>query len=175
MDRTRLQPRQVQLVQPLAHRAQVHVHRKAAPDLSLQVSQSPSHDVMALRSGALNDQCFQFRLLCIRQKGLAAGATARLQSICPAVVIAMHPIAQRLSVHPRLLRRLGSRVPIQHKGDRQQAPNLRSVATLARDRPQLPRRVIHLLNRQSLSHPMLPPANWRRRRSDQKFQNLGIP
>ena len=78
---------------------------KRRPISSLQVSQSPPHDVMALRSGALNDQCFQFRLLCIRQRGLAAGATARLQSIYPAVVITMHPIAQSFE-HERAKRRV---------------------------------------------------------------------
>jgi hypothetical protein len=53
----------------------------------------------------------------------------------------MHPIAQSLPVHPRLLRCLGSRIAIQHQRDRQQAPNLRPVTTLARDRLQLRRRV----------------------------------
>ena len=113
--------------------------RLAREQRQLQQPIAPTTSWRAER--ALNDQCVQLRLRCIRQRGLAAGATARLQSIYRRRYNDARNRADFVGASPSDPPREFAH-PHRNKGDRQQAPNLRLVATLARDRPQLPRRVI---------------------------------
>jgi hypothetical protein len=59
----RLQPRQPELVQPLADRALVHLDPEPAYDLGAQVNAAPSHDLVPLRIGPRHHQGLQLSFL----------------------------------------------------------------------------------------------------------------
>jgi hypothetical protein len=127
MERTRLDHRQAKLVQPLAHRALVHLHRKAPCDLALQVDAAPAHNLVPRRIRPRQHQGFQFRLLRVVQQGSLAGALARAQPLDPGRIVAMNPITEGLPIHAGLGRCPLPRLPLQHHGERQQTARLRHI------------------------------------------------
>src|ERR1700727_2075745 len=82
----------------------MHLHREAPLDDRLQIRTPPPHHPIVLWIGTRNDQRLQLRLLCVRQPWRTARAATRLQAVDPAVVVAMHPVPQGLSVHSGPLR-----------------------------------------------------------------------
>jgi len=142
MLRTRLQARQAQLVQPPADGVLVHLHLEPARHLGFQVHAAPAHHAMHLGVGALDHQLAQLGHLPRVQGRRPTGARAGLQALHPLGIVAMHPVAQGLPIHPVQHRRLGSRMPIENQRQGQQPANLRPVRAAAAQRAQLPARVV---------------------------------
>ena len=62
-----------------------------------------------------------------------------LQTVQAQRVIPVHPIAQRLPVHPRTARRLRPAPALQHQSQRQRAPSYRAAITPRRRLPEISR------------------------------------
>ena len=154
--RSRLQPRQTQLMQPAADRALMHRHRKPPHHLGLKIHAPPPHHLVDLRIGTRDHQRPQLRHLPLAQDRRPTRAQARLQTLHALGVVAMHPVAQRLTIHPVQRRRLRPRMTLKHQRQRQQPPNLRPIRTPAAQRPQLHARVVPPRNPQRRAHPISP-------------------
>jgi hypothetical protein len=101
--------RKVQADHQLAHRALVNLHAKAPGDLVAQIHQAPTYHPVLLQLGSLTDPLGDRRLL-LRIQFARRRASVRLvpQSFQPMLVETMHPVPQRLSVHPSGAPRLGA-------------------------------------------------------------------
>jgi peptidoglycan/LPS O-acetylase OafA/YrhL len=74
----------------------------------------------------------------------------------------MHPIAQRLAIHPGQLRRFSATPALQDQGDGQQAPNLSAIAALCCELAQCLGRMLRPCDRDCLAQLILLAANRRR-------------
>jgi Ketopantoate reductase PanE/ApbA C terminal len=106
----------------------VHLHREAVGDLVAQIDATPTHDTIArgIRTG--QHQSLQFGHLLARQHRRPPGSRRVGKARNPRSVIAMHPVTERLTIHPAGTRSIGPGETVQHMGDRQNA---------ARDTPVL--------------------------------------
>src|SRR5947209_5464472 len=77
-------------------------------DCLAKVKAKPPHHLVGNRIGPLQDQSFQLRHLLLIEGRCGAGAVPRLQAIHAGIIVAMHPITERLPIHSVLLRRLGA-------------------------------------------------------------------
>jgi hypothetical protein len=117
--RARLQTGQHKFAQPFADRAFAGVDREALYNLLAQIAIAPADDFVQLRVGTGDDQLTQLIHLRVGQFWLRPWCTARHQAISAGLVIAMHPVAQVLPVHPCLPGRLQTRGALKHPRDRQ--------------------------------------------------------
>jgi hypothetical protein len=128
---------EAELVQDLAHSALVVGDAEALGDEVLQVDSAPAHDPMHRPIRAGLDQTSQLRLLVRGQAGRVALRPGVLQPIRAVCVEAVNPVAQRLAIHPADPRRLRPAHPVQHRGQRQQAPALVGVLGRRGEPPKL--------------------------------------
>ena len=142
MHRSRLEPCQADLMQPLADRAFVDFDRKAALDHVQQVHTSPAYDFVGCRVRSLDHQVSQFGHLRFCQKWRAARTGAGFQPFDTRLVVAMNPIAQGLPIHAVGRCGFAARMTIQNHRQRQEPANLRPVAALAGKPPQPSTRMI---------------------------------
>src|SRR5229473_3607480 len=89
---------------------------------------------------------------------------ARWQALEPLRVIPVHPVAQRLAVHPGLIRRFGPGSAIKHQCEREKAPDLASITAFRCDSAKILRRVLSSGNGEWLAHSILFLAGERPRR-----------
>jgi hypothetical protein len=155
-----LQPGQIKLAQPFADGPIGHLDSETASDLLAQIDATPADNAMFLRIRPLQDRCLQFGHLSGRQQGGLAGTVARSQSRDPLCVVTMHPVAQRLTLHPGSFRSLGPGVPVQNERQGQKAADLRTVTAFRRKRAKIRRRVFGSCDRERLAHSiLLRPGN----------------
>jgi hypothetical protein len=150
-----LQPGQIKLAQPFADGPIGHLDSETASDLLAQIDATPADNAMFLRIRPLQDRCLQFGHLGGRQQGGLAGTVARSQSRDPLRVVTMHPVAQRLTLHPGSFRSLGPGVPVQNERQGQKAADLRTVTAFRRKRAKIRRRVFGSCDRERLAHSIL--------------------
>jgi hypothetical protein len=129
---TRLQAREAKLVQPFADRDLMHLHREPPCHHGLQVDAPPADHMVSRRIGSLDHQFAQLDLLLLCQSGRAVAIATGFQAVDTSGVVAMHPIAQGLSIHPVEGSRLATRMAIKNQCQRQKTADLRSIGTLAR-------------------------------------------
>ena len=152
----RLQPRQAELVQPLADRAPAHLDPEPACDLGARVDAAPPHHLVPLRVGPGHHQGPQLGLLLGRQQRRTAGAGARSQAGNTVLIVAVHPVPQGLPIHAALLGRLLPRHTLQDQRDRQQPPYLGRLLARTGGRAQLRRRELAPAHRHRRTHAALP-------------------
>src|ERR1019366_2885667 len=73
----------------------------------------------------------------------------------PFRVVAMHPVAQRLTVHPGLIRRLGPGVAVKNERQGEQTAYLRTVTAFGCARAKVVRGVFGSCNGERFAHWML--------------------
>ncbi len=174
MKRARLQSGKLQPAQPLADGSLVYRHGESLGHLVPKVEASPAHHLVGLGIGAFDHQCRQFIHLRLVESRPSARATARRQAGDPGGIVAMHPIAQRLAIHPGQLRRFSARPTLQDQGDGQQAPNLSAIAALCCELAQCLSRMLRPCDRKCLAHLILLAAN-RRWRIESQSAAIGNP
>ena len=148
MLRARRQPGETQPVQELADRALVQLDLEAIGDHGLQIDPSPAHHAPVLiRIRTILDEPLQFRHLFGRQARLPAPAWPGAQAGKSLGIVAVHPIPQGLPVHPAQPRRLGTRAPLQHQGERQHPTRRRTVPAARRLTAKILRAPLHTHDR----------------------------
>src|SRR3546814_20022096 len=75
----------------------MHLHRKPARDLGLQIHAAPAHHLVERRLGTPAHQLAQLGPLRLAQSRRPTRARARLQTRHALVVVAMPPVAQGLT------------------------------------------------------------------------------
>jgi hypothetical protein len=98
--------------------ALVHACEQAIHQTLSQVRQPPA-DQAVLRIGALADPLRQLFFLRCHQLGRPPAAMLIGQTVDTPLVIADHPVAQDLAIHPAGPRRVRPRPAVQHQRDRQ--------------------------------------------------------
>lgn len=119
--------REAELLQktPQAHFRQIDA--KTFSENALQIDAAPANHAIRLRVGTGFDQLLQGQLLRLRE---LRGTPRRFdidQPVRAALVEAMHPIPQRLAVHPADPCRRGAVHPVMHCCKRQQPTRLRRI------------------------------------------------
>ena len=169
---------EVQTSQQFAHRPLVHVHAECGRNLVTQVDQPPAHDLVAIGIRPLAHPLGHPLFLLGRQlPGRRARVGTVLQTGEAICIVAVHPIAQRLPVHPGAARRLGPALAFHHQSQRQCTPRLRAVTAARRRLAQVRRREIGPRNRNrhvqvSLPEQVLNRMSPRRSKS-QASQHVG--
>ena len=157
MGQTRLQPGQIQLAQPFPDGPLGHLDGETAGDLRVQINAAPADHAVFLRIGPLQNQSFQFGHLRARQRGWLARTMARSQARNPRRIVAVHPVTQRLTIHPGPGRRFTPGAALQNECQGKQAADLCAITAL---RCELAKRVCRVLsagNSERLAHAILPP------------------
>src|SRR3546814_15049802 len=90
-------------------------------------------------------------------------ARARLQTRHALVVVAMHPVAQGLTIHAAEPRRLGPRMAFENQRQSQQAADLSPVAASAAERTKLRARVLPSRDLPPRAHQSRPHSITRQR------------
>jgi hypothetical protein len=134
MARTHRDVREVQPRQQLAHRAFVQLHAELPSDLVAQVDAAPANDLV-LRCRPPAHPLRHRRLLLKRQLARRPAALGCIvQTRKPALIVAMHPIAQRLPIHACSACRFAPPVAFHHQGKREHPTRRRCVLTTPRRR-----------------------------------------
>ena len=142
MLRAHRQPDKAERLQLLADRALVHHHAEPRLDHTLQIDAAPAHDAVLLRVRALLDQFGKRRQIARAQPARRTRIVAVRQAQKPLGIVAMHPIAQRLPIHPAGLGRRLAINPLQDQRQRQHPARRTRVGRLPRRQTQFRRRQI---------------------------------
>lgn len=137
MARTRADVGEAELFQQCAHMALMIIDAEALLDDTLQVSAPPAHNAIGLKCRACLDKPFQFRLLLFGQARLPARCLVIQQPIRPHVIEPLHPVAQRLPIHPANPRSLLAVHPVPNRRQRQKSSGLIVVSGCLRKLPKL--------------------------------------
>ena len=97
---------------------------------------APTHHMIDRRVGPLDDEFIQFGHLRLGQDRRRGPGQAGFEAFDTLIVVAMHPIAQRLPVHPVGRSRDAAGMAVQHHRQREKAAHLCAVAALAGECPQ---------------------------------------
>jgi hypothetical protein len=137
MARAHRHAREIQPRHQLADRALVQLHAEPLRDLVAQVGQAPAHQ-LAFRWRSLPHPLCDVGFLLRRQLARRlAGVASILQSGQAALIVTMHPIAQRLPVHAGTPSRVASALTFQNKSNRKHASRRRDVLAPSRRAPKL--------------------------------------
>src|SRR5437660_1038959 len=117
----------------------MQIDTKASLDLVAQIDAPPANNLMKRGVRAGLDQRRQLRALPWAQLCPGTAAMPVAQPGQTFAVVAMHPVAQRLSVHPTTSRRAGPILPLKNKRESQNPTSRRSIF-LARRHPTKGRR-----------------------------------
>src|SRR3954453_2388027 len=102
MIRTRLQPGEAPLAQPLDHGAPGDRDIEAALDFGAQIDTAPADDLVDLDVWAVEHPLTHLAHLRLGQLARRAEGLARDQAIHAKLIVAVYPVAQRLAVHTGL-------------------------------------------------------------------------
>jgi hypothetical protein len=125
-----------------------HLDVEAVFDDRLEVDAAPAHDFVLVDVGAFGNQGIEFLKLRFAQLRWPSRPRLVAQAIEALRIIAMHPVAQGLTLHPAGARRLVPRSSVNHHRDRQQPARLPCVLASPRLPAQIRRRKLIPLNRQ---------------------------
>ena len=143
------------LGQMLANRAFMQIHAELRLDTGLQTAAAPTHDAVPGRVGAFLDPSHEPSLLLGRQAGSGPATSPVRKARDPLRVVAMHPVPERLPIHPAVLgRRLAGRV-FKHERNGEQPPHNPAVPGTTRLMTQLLCRQIASRDFHSPSHSCL--------------------
>jgi hypothetical protein len=106
------------LRQQLADGPFVHANAELAQDAIPQVHTPPAHHPVPLQVRAGLGPSDQLLFLRLRQRWVPARRMKIAEPVKSVVILAMHPVAQRLTVHTHRARRLFARGSVQHRRDR---------------------------------------------------------
>jgi hypothetical protein len=99
-------------------------------DALLEISAAPPHHAIFFSIGAVLDESSKFGFLSRSQPAGPARCFAVFKPRQTLYVIAMHPVAQRLTVHPAGFGRSLTVHAFNHQGDRQHPPCCLGIAGL---------------------------------------------
>ena len=99
MHRLRLQPGQGKLAKPLADCAFMHCDRPTTRGLGLQIHTPPAIHLMDRQVWPFDHKLTQLGFLRLIKAGRLARALAALEPFNPFRIVAMHPVAEGLSIH----------------------------------------------------------------------------
>ena len=124
----------------LADRTLVHHHAEPLLDPTLQIDPAPAHDAVLLRVWSLLDQFGKRRQIARAQPTRRTRIATVRQPEKPLGIVAVHPIAQRLAIHPAGLGRRLAISPLQDQSQRQHPARRTRIRRLPRCQTQLRRR-----------------------------------
>ena len=140
MTRPYRQTRQPKLPQDATDVALGDIHAKPCLDLRLKIDAAPTHHAMYLDIRAVFDQPRKLGQLyrvqprsTPRPRQVAKTGHARL-------IVADHPVPQRLAIHPTCPGRYPTGRSFQHESQRHQTTRLIAILRTSRRRPQVRRR-----------------------------------
>ena len=119
-----------------AHAPLCEVHAVSGFNHLRQIGPAPADDTMLGQVGTGADEARDLGLLLGRQARRRSRGLAVRQPGQAMIVVAMHPIAQGLTIHATDLRRLGARTALEHKGERKHAPGRVRILCPRRCLPQ---------------------------------------
>jgi len=172
MPRAHREPAVAELGQHLADRAFVQRNPEAPLQFVAQIHPPPTHHTVTNRIGAGLDQGLQRRGLFGRQFRLGTRRLEIVQTAEPFGVVAMHPVPQRLPIHPAGLGRRRAIRPVQHQRDRQHPTRRRTVLLPRRRRAKLQGRQISTPNPNRRTHRC---SSFSRNSIESDFYSLGNP
>jgi len=111
----------VVLIQQLADRPLVQRHVELTQDAIPQVDTPPTHHAVLRQIGTSLDPSDQLLLLCFPQRRVPPRSLPIAQPVNTAVVVAVHPVPQRLAVHTCCSCGFFTRGAVQHEGNRQRS------------------------------------------------------
>ena len=121
-------PHIAQGLELFADRAFVQLYAEHLFDAPLQIGAPPPHHAILFHIGAFLDESGEFGFLLCRQPGWPARRLAVFKPRQAFRVVAMHPVAQRLAVHPASFSRSLAVLALKYQGDRQHPPGRLCVA-----------------------------------------------
>jgi len=137
MLRTCADVRETEPVQQFADIARVVVHAEAILDDALQIDASPARDAVNSTVRTLFDDRGQVGLLLGRQTRWRTRRPLVDKTFGTCRIEPVHPVAERLTIHPADPRRIGSAHPVQNRRDRQQPAALAHILRHSRKPPKL--------------------------------------
>src|SRR6185503_12578020 len=144
--------------QDLADRALVQPDREAGLDQGLQVDPAPAHHAVPVGVRPPLHDGFQLGLLPGREPRPRPGPAPVVEAREALLVVAVHPVPERLPVHAGRPRRLLPRGPLQHQRQGEHPPRRPRVPASARLPSQLDR--ARLLPRDRHRHGPSPPIGY---------------
>jgi len=117
-------------LQHLAHAALVKLDAEARCDYLAQIDAAPAHKTVGGDIGTAFHDLGKLGLLFLRQPARWSGSLAVDKSFAAKLIVAVHPITQRLAIHPARAGCLGARAALHYKCQRQQPASLIGIACL---------------------------------------------
>ena len=128
---------------------------KRLPNSPLQIDTAPANHTVPLKVRTLLDPFHHFGLLFGRQAGQRPVAARQSeQTLRSQLVVAVHPVAQRLTVHRAGLGRSLARPAFQHQANRQHPTRRFRILRLCCQTAQLRRRHRQPCDRDCHRHPL---------------------
>jgi hypothetical protein len=134
--------REAERLEQLADVTLVERDAETLDDDGLQVDPPPARHAVGLKIGTSLDDRRQLRHLSLAQSGLAAFAAMIVKALGAGGVKAMHPITQRLAVHPADPGRLRAVLALANRRQRQQPPALVRILRPLGQPPKIGRRIV---------------------------------
>ena len=152
----RLQPRQTHPPQHLGDRPLMHDHPVTVGDHCAQVEAAPSGYPVDRQVGAGKHQSFQVLQLFRRQSRRTTAALGIAQPANAIMIVAVNPVAQRLTIHAARLGRFSSRPALEHQSYRQNPASQPTILAPRRQPAQLYRRQLQPRHFDLGTQPVLP-------------------
>ena len=168
-----MKPGQTELAQPFADRALLNRDTKAAGNFVAQIRAPPANDVVHRGVWTRQNQGVQLLHLRRRQLRCRPRRPTRHQAGYPNLIVTMHPITQRLPIHPGLSGGVLAAAALKHHRNRQKPPALRRIPALDRQVAQLGRAVLHPSDCNRDTKPPMPRIGYEDRESNST--TLGNP
>jgi hypothetical protein len=120
----------------------MHGHGITLGDHGAQIEATPAHHTVALRVRPGDHQLLQLGLLCRGERRRPTTARAIAETADALVVVTVHPVAQRLPLHPAAFGSFPARSSFQQAGNREKPTRHPPVLAANRRRPEIRRRQI---------------------------------
>ena len=152
MVRPHRQTAEAETTQQSADRAFSQPNTELLLNLLRQIDQPPPHHTVFGQLWPLPNPLRHLRLLLRCQPRRSARMRSIKKSAQTLGVVAMHPVAQNLSIHAAKCCRIAARAPIQDMRQGQHSPRRIAVMGSRRNPPQLPRRTVRACNTNRRRH-----------------------
>ena len=137
------------------HAALGQTHAEVCLDHPRQVDPAPAHHTVCVDVRSFADQLGQLRFLLGRQPRLGPRRHAIGQARHAEIIVAMHPVAQCLTIHAALRGRVAAADALQYKRKRQHPPRGGCVPRLRCGTPKTSRIQVHSSDCYSSRHDLL--------------------
>ena len=155
------------------HAALGQTHAEVCLDHPRQVDPAPAHHTVCVDVRSFADQLGQLRFLLGRQPRLGPRRHAIGQARHAEIIVAMHPVAQCLTIHAALRGRVAAADALQYKRKRQHPPRGGCVPRLRCGTPKTSRIQVHPSDCYSSRHDLLRESM--QSQANHTATALGIP